>query len=190
MSSCPKGCVRVQGLGFTIVMLIVSIFTIFMAVSNCIAYGNIISKDDPVIAKNWAIFLLVLNIILSIIGFVVFFVIIYKFFNSRAVKNFKKDPSQVFLNASNKFANIVMGDGSSSSQQDMNASSFIPHTGQGFQEFFDANKSKPEFRIAVAQAGLNPNAFPSSCSDGISQFKCAEFQPVDKALNMLYENFA
>ena len=84
MSSCPKGCVNIQGLGFTFVVMIIAIFTVIMSVSNCIVYVNLIKKDDGTIAKGWSIFLLVLNIILAIIGFIAFFWTLYKFFKGRS----------------------------------------------------------------------------------------------------------
>lgn len=63
---------------FTIMTFIISIFIIIMSISNIVAYGNIIAHPDDInFNTNWAKFLLGLSIFGVIIGFVLFFWIIY-----------------------------------------------------------------------------------------------------------------
>ena len=61
------------------IFIFICAFTIFMSVSNCVVYGRIAANgDNPDISKNFAIALLILNIILVIFALFGFFFILLR----------------------------------------------------------------------------------------------------------------
>jgi hypothetical protein len=58
---------------FIVILSIICAFAIFMSVSNCVAYGTLISKDNPDISKGFCVALLVTNIIVVILVGIGFF---------------------------------------------------------------------------------------------------------------------
>jgi hypothetical protein len=66
------------GIAFTVVVFIISIFLILMNVSNCITYAYIRNHPDTVdFSQGWANFLFAMSIFGAILGFILFFWIIY-----------------------------------------------------------------------------------------------------------------
>lgn len=58
---------------FIVILSIICAFAIFMSVSNCVAYGTLLSKDSPDISKGFCVALLVTNIIVVILIGIGFF---------------------------------------------------------------------------------------------------------------------
>ena len=211
MSSCPKGCVSVQGLGFTFVVMIIAIFTVIMSVSNCIVYTNLIRKDDVTIAKGWSIFLLATNVILAIIGFAVFFWTLYRFFKGRsqikqeiAVKyQAFAGPEGYLMKTSNQVNDVFQRKTGyvpkeqvqMMQQQEQSFSNTNPFLGNNQNQMMFHNSGVTVGQLAsehgegLSEPYLSVLKGVESCSDGNDMLKCPQNTNTDIALNRLYTQF-
>lgn len=204
MISCPKGCVSVQGLGFTFVVMIIAIFTVIMSVSNCIVYVNLIRKDDVTIAKGWSIFLLATNVILAIIGFAVFFWTLYRFFKGRSqIKQVFTVPEGFGMKTSNqtndffqrKTGYVPKEQVQMMQQQEQSFSNTNPFLGNNQNQMMFHNSGVTVGQLAsehgegLSEPYLSILKGVESCSDGNDMLKCPQNTNTDIALNRLYTQF-
>jgi hypothetical protein len=72
---------------FLVIFIIISAFTIFMCICNCVVYSRVIANgDDPNISSGFAWVLLFLNIALAILALFVFFYILLKWSKFNDIK--------------------------------------------------------------------------------------------------------